>query len=202
VGMRWIVLALVALLVAPSCAIAKPRRDCGDPKAPTLARSPMMRVFEVGDPDVTDYRLCLIGKHKSMHLAIFEFDNHFSDWLDYFAIGGRYLAFAQVSTFDQEDTPAFKLNLVDAKARRTVRKGRFTRGQPQRVLVNQRGEVGMLASIYDSPDAWVVKFDAGREQVLDHGPDVRALTLKGRTLSWLNGDERRSYTFGDQRRRR
>jgi hypothetical protein len=32
--------------------------------------------------------------------------------------------------------------------------------------------------------------------MLDNGPDVRALTLKGRTLSWLHGDERRSYTFG------
>jgi hypothetical protein len=199
--MRWIPLALAAVAVAPSCAIAKPRRDCGDPKAQTVARNPAMRVYAVDDGDVTDYRVCLIGKHKSMHLGTYDdLDSHFSDWLDNFAMIGRYLAFAQVSTFDQDPSPAFKLKLVDVQARRTVRKGRFTRGQLVRVLVNRRGEVGFLASIYDTPGLWVVKFDVGGEQALDNGAHLRSLTLKGRTLSWLNGDERRNYTFADQPR--
>jgi hypothetical protein len=156
-----------------------------------------MRVYAIDDGDTTSYRVCLIGKHKSMHLGDFDdFDNHFIDWLDYFAIGGRYLAFAHMSTFDEEDGPAFQLVLIDVVGRRQIRKGRFTRGEPLRLVVNRRGEVGMLTNIRGSSDHWVVKFDVGGEQVLDQGPDVRSLTLEGRTLGWFHGAERRSYTFG------
>jgi hypothetical protein len=196
--MRWILLVLVAVMAAPSCAIAKTQRDCGDPKAETMARNPSMRVYAVDDGEVTDYRVCLIGKHKSMHLGTYDdFDSHFADWLNHFAISGRYLAFAHVSSFDQDPSPAFQLTLVDVQARRTVRKGRFTRGWLAQVLVNRRGEVGILASIYPSSDFSVVKFDSGGEKALDNGPHLQGLALKGRTLSWVNWGERRSFTFGD-----
>src|SRR3954468_21338561 len=127
--MRGILLALVAVMAAPSCAIAKTQRDCGDPMAETVTRNPSMRVYAVDDGEGTDYRVCLIGTHKSPHLGTYDdFDSHFADWLNHFAISGRYLAFAHVSSFDQDPSPAFQLTLVDVQAPRRRPHGGVPRG--------------------------------------------------------------------------
>jgi hypothetical protein len=60
------------------------------------------------------------------------------------------------------------------------------------VVVTFSGRAAVLAGSDPEWEPYVLKLDADGAVELDRGSGVRDLTLSGRTLYWLHGEEERS----------
>jgi hypothetical protein len=189
VGMRGLIVAgvLIALAVGArgAPAAAATRRDCGPRSAHTIARDRQVRVYRT---TLGGYYACSLrnGKHTNVGSAHLE-------------LRGRYVSYVERSC-DAVSGCSFELLVVDVPAARYLASSDSAASRVLKTVATSHGEAAALAETQDKRERFLLKLDWMGTSEVDRGPDLRALTLRARTLHWLNGDEAREAPAAHVRR--
>jgi hypothetical protein len=194
-----IALATVLALAASTTAGAAHKRTCGPREASTAAKSASMRVYYDNDDY---YYACLYRGGKSVLLGqgfLGEGSGPPVD-LGHWRFAGRYLGFITDYEAGPASGPSFTFTVVDVRRRKVVHKFEVPHGSYGRTVVTFSGRAALvffptMEMPSGTPDRRLVTLDAQGSNERDRGAHVHDLTLQGRTIHWLHGNESRSHVL-------
>jgi hypothetical protein len=190
-------LALVAAaMLLPATASAR-SRDCGPATARTIKPSTAVRVYYTQHGGAKDYWACWRRTHgKPVNLTYGGVDP--PEFVNRFRLRGRYLTFVYTSCSRGAGCDSFVVQTFDVKRRRAVAATDYLDGRVVTLLATRGGAAAFLATT--NGQQYVQKLDSLGVEEIDHGPDVRSLTLHGTRLHWLNGTHARDDHIAHVRR--
>src|SRR3954464_16013697 len=178
-GMRGLIVAgvLIALVAGvPGAAAADPtaaassRRDCGPRSAHTIARDGQVRVYR--------------KRHGGYYACSLRNGRHTNVGSENLHLRGRYVSYVERSC-QAGSGCSFELLVVDVPATRYLVSSDWTASRVLKTAATSYGEAAALAETQDKRERFLLKLDWMGTSEVDRGPDLRALTLRDRTLHWL-----------------
>lgn len=183
---RTAILVTAAALLALAAPAGTPARtvSCASSDSTTVRENSVARVYEAGDELIACSKRT--GRHETLA-------GPQDQWREV-RLRGHWAAFAHEFCLDAlGDECGWGVDLVHVMRRETIVFG--VDGLPGRVVLRRTGGVAWSA---DEGSAYAVYRREGRRaRRLDRGRDVKAasLRLRGSTLEWRRGTERRTATL-------
>jgi hypothetical protein len=120
------------------------------------------------------------------------------EFVNLFRLRGRYVTFVYTSCSPGTGCDSFVVKTFDARARQGVVSTDYLDGRVLTLVATRGGAAAFLATTVGRQ--YVQKLDSLGVEEIDHGPEVRSLTLHGARLHWLHGLEARDDHIAHVRR--
>jgi hypothetical protein len=181
-------LLTLAAAAAPAGAAAK--RDCGSRAAHTVKRNQYVRVFFTERPQhIRRYYACMRGGAAKPVLLGYG-DVQAPERIGRLLLRRHYVTYVhrRCSSLGGCD---FLVKLLNVRSRAEIVSD-YLFGSIDVIVATPGGAAAFLATTRDGSEHYIQKLDSLGVSEIDRGPNVRALTLRGSRLHWLNGVRERS----------
>jgi hypothetical protein len=196
--MGRVLIALAALTMFSPASASASARDCGPSSAHTIERSAAVRVYYENHAGRKQYFACWRRAHgKPVDLSGGGVER--PEFVNLFRLRGRYVTFVYVECSAVTGCDSFVVQTFDAKARRRVASTDYLDGRVVKLVATRGGAAAFLAAT-DDGQKYIQKLDSLGVEEIDHGADVRSLTLHGGRLRWLHDGEARVDRIAHARR--
>jgi hypothetical protein len=195
--MGRIAIALAAVMAVVAAPASAREAGCGPAAAHTIERSTAVRVYYTQHGAAKDYWACWRRTHgKPVDLT--DGGIRQPEFVNRFRLRGRYLTFVYTSCSRGTGCDSFVVQTFDVKRHRAVAATDYLDGRVLTLVATRGGAAAFLATT--NGQQYVQKLDSLGVEEIDHGPDVRSLSLHGGRLHWLHGARVRDAHIAHVRR--
>jgi hypothetical protein len=193
--MRWIVIALPALIFAGGLAHAAPKRDCGPKAAETVKQSDTIRVYYTKTGSARNYYACW-RRTAGRPVELGGGTVRPPESVGRLRLRGRFLTY--IFTSCGVGGCDFVIDVLDVAARRHIVSTDYLLGTVETLVATRGGAAAFLGD--DGQGRYIQKLDSFGVEEIDRGSGVHELTLHRGRLHWMHGTLERNDHIAHVRR--